>query len=307
MSHTTTTRTTTQRPLLTSALTLAALAALTFPAAAQDGFAGQYELEGRYSNRRNTQVDLKVTQDGNRFRVERTAKFTSRRYSSLPAFTWSSSETQRSGSLLIVRYELGPDADGMVSRLSPSSSDTAILSRLSEGNVFRAIYVLSSDKRSLREVLYNTTRSGDEDWWRWIKTEGQRKAAPGPGVTAAQAAQKAEDYVRNWYLEDLREGYERDLVGASASERARLIANWNEDKQSGLDTWEGDDFFEGFVDEDYADGSPYRDSHGRVVPRDDLLVITASMFTNRAGIGLSKVFVFDGRTGEYLDESDIRD
>lgn len=295
---------TTLRPSL---LTLAALAAFALPAAAQDGFAGQYELEGRYSNRRNTKVDLKITQDGSRFRVERTAKFTSRRYSSVPAFTWSSSETRRSGSLLIVRYELGPDSDGMISRLSPSSSDAAILSRLSEGNVFRAIYVLSRDKSSLREVLYNTTRSGDEDWWRWIKTDGKRKAAPSPGVTAAQAHQKAEDYVRSWYLEDLKEGYENDLVGASASERADIMARWTEDKQHGLDLWEGDDFFEGFVDDDYADGNPYRDAHGRVVPRDKLLVITASMFTNRAGIGLSKVFVFDGRTGEYLDESDIRD
>jgi hypothetical protein len=290
----------------------ALLLAFALPALAQDDFTGQFELEGKYSNRRATAVDLKITETlPQRFVVSRTAKFTSRRYRKQPAFTWNSSETRRQGSLLFVRYEIGPDAAGIIDRLQPGSSDRAILGALAEGNVFRAIYILSSDKKSLKEVLYNTTRSGSDAWWRWAKTGGDRKTPPAkPKLTSAGLDRAVTKHIKEWYLEMVDEAYEDDLADAStAAERKAVLESREIDREfdNTVELFLGDDTWEEYINEDYEDGNPFRDEFGRDIKREDVMVYGVSFAPEFAGIGLSKVFVFHRQTGELLDESDIMD
>jgi hypothetical protein len=73
------------------------------------------------------------------------------------------------------------------------------------------------------------------------------------------------------------------------------------------DLSEGDDLWTEEVDERYSNGDGYRDATGAVVPRAKVRIYSLSFMPEHAGIGLSKAFVFDGRTGAVLDEGDIQD
>ncbi|MGE0709973.1 MAG: hypothetical protein AB7N76_25580 [Planctomycetota bacterium] len=281
-------------------------------AAAQD-LPGQYDLGARYSNQRRASVQLDIKESAGRYRVTRTSRYTSAKYKGLPAFTWTSSEAKRNGRLLVVRYETGSDQDldGIASHLTPSSSSAQVLQALAAGNVFRAVYVLSSDGKSLRETVYNTTRQGDQSFWRWIQSSGKKQAAPtGPGLSDAAFAEATRDSIEAWYRDYIEEGYADELASAAtAAERQRL----EDRKQADLDfdsaaeIMDGDDYWDDEIDDQYSNGQKYRDDFGQEIPRKDVVVKALSFFPELAGIGLSKVFVFHRVTGKLLDEGDVQD
>lgn len=292
--------------------------ALSIPSlASADTLAGTYELTGRYNNRRGTAVSLRVESAGwNKYRVIRKGKFTSRTYRHLPEFTWNSEIGQQHGNLLIVRYSLGAStSSGIAGGLSSNPSDSAMLRALAQGNELRAIYKFSADRSEIREVMLNTTRRGDQSWWRSIKTNGNAvvegfRPANAPGrISQAEFNRKVEEHLRQWYQDYLRDGYEDDIANAdTAAERERLRRWWDEDKADdpAADA-EGDEVWEDHVEYQYDDGQPYRDANDAKVPYDDVVVVGMSFFSNLAGIGLSKTFVFDRHTGEVLEEGDIQD
>lgn len=292
--------------------------ALSIPSlASADSLAGTYEMTGRYNNRRATAVSVRVESAGwNKYRVVRKGKFTSRTYRHLPEFTWNSAIGEQHGNLLIVRYTLeGATSAGIAGSLSANPSDSAMLRALDQGNELRAIYKFSTDRSQIREVVLNTTRRGDQSWWRSIKANGSSvvegfRPTTAPGrLSQAEFNRKTEEYMRQWYQNYLKEGYEDQIANASdAAERDRLRRYWDEDKADdpAADA-EGDELWEDHVEWQYDNDEPYRDANDAKVPHEDVVVVGFSFFTNLAGIGLSKTFVFDRHTGELLEEGDIQD
>lgn len=301
------------------ALPLAALAvALAIPSlASADDLVGNYTLSARYSNRRAAALKVRVEAAGyHKYRVERRSRFTSNRYRHLPEQVWTSETGELHGNLLVVRYSLdGASSSGIVGRLSANPSDAAMLAALQNGNVIRAIYKFSADRSEIREVAYNTTRNGDQDFWSWIKSSGNavgetfRPSNASGRLSQADFNKATDDYIRAWYQDYLREGYAAELASASsAAERARIQANWDADKaEDPTEMVEGSELWDDSVDESYDTKDYYRDAQGRAIPREDVIAYEFSFFTNLAGIGLSKTLIFDRHTGELLEEGDIQD
>lgn len=293
------------------ALGLAVALLLPSVASAQDGFQGQFALEGRYSNRRATSATLTIRGSNTALEVERVGRFTSGPDASRPAFTWKSQSTRKvSARVLRVTYRLGPQGglNGAVAALGADASDEALAAALSGENVLEAVYVLSADKRALREVIVNTTRLGDQARWTRCTTAGRRVASTPTGtITAAELRRRVDAELERWYREYTEETYAELIAGADASERADLLRQRDDDLRDGCEVYVGDDLFEEGIDERYADGDPYRTPDGREVPRASVKVFGVSMFPAHAGIGLTKSFAFDARTGAVLDEGDIQD
>lgn len=280
-------------------------------ACAQDGFPGRFALEGRDSNRRTISATLTISGSNHALEVERVGRFTGGPDAARPAFTWKSQTTRQvSARVLRVTYRLGPQGglNGAVSALGADASDEALAAALAGENVLEAVYVLSADGRSLREIVVNTTRLGDQARWRRCTTSGRRlAAAPVVTIPAAELRRRVEAELNRWYREYTQETYAELIQSASASERLTLLAQRDEDLRDGCEVLEGDDVFEESVDERYANGDPYRTPDGRAVPRASVKVFVVSMFPAHAGIGLSKSFAFDARTGALLDEGDLQD
>lgn len=298
----------------------AGLLALLLPttALAQDQFPGQFDLKGKYNNRRATSVELKIRKlPGSGVVVTRTAKFTSRRHRSKPVFIWRSSRVDIHERRMTVTFKLeqdvgpnGATAGGIIDGLDPDTATNArVLDLLSKTNTFKAVYFLSKDRKQIREIVLNSTRLGDQSWWRWVTTSGKRKVAPTPGeLSEAKFLEKAHKAILEWYVADIEETYESLLADADdEAEKKELL----EDKKTDLDTdmveFMDDEYFSEWVDDRYEDENPYLDAHGKAIPRAKVRVIALSMYPEYAGIGLSKTFVFDSRTGEIIDEGDIQD
>lgn len=128
-------------------------------------------------------------------------------------------------------------------------------------------------------------------------------------VSREEYSSKMESTLKDWYTEYITEGYDYELSGnLTGAERRSLI----EDRQNDLDSFsldyiEGDEIFSDYIYDRYDSGEPYLDDNGLPIPQDELDIINFSFFTDLAGIGLSKTFVFDRRTGDVVDEGDIND
>jgi hypothetical protein len=285
---------------------------------AQDGFPGQYDLEGRYSNRRVTKAQLKVTKSPDGWvRVERTGKFTSNRFRHLPEFTWTSSSVDINDRLMRVTYVVHVPgtvgAAGLSANLDPDSADRAdVVSALTKTNTFSAVYFISADKKSLTEYVVNTTRLGDQRNWLWINTSGDRVVASNPNLSYADYEKARNKALQDWYTDWVTEAYVDDLAdpNLTADERRKLEEQRDEDLDFDMvEIMFGHWWFDEDIEERYGpyNPDPFLDANGQVIPKSALEVIDLSMFPNFAGIGLSKAFVFDTRTGEILDEGDIQD
>jgi len=303
---------------------LLGLCLLPAAALAQDGFYGHFETEGRHA-RRNTSVKLSITNDGGNTTVERVGKFTSRRYRDLPEFTWTAQDVRFRDRAMIVTYRIKvadtPEgfAEGLVANLDP---DTATIddveSIMARTNVFSGVYFLSQDKKTIRELLVNTTRLGGERWYT-IQTKGDRQAnPPAPGeLTDAQLLEKAHGIMRDWYLEDVRDHYDREIAEAendaslSATERAARLKSLREaraiDEDFSNTEFVDDDYFLENIQYSYENDEPFRDAYGAIIPFEKVKVIALSMYPEYAGIGLSKTWAFDSRTGAVLEEGDVQD
>ncbi len=115
--------------------------------------------------------------------------------------------------------------------------------------------------------------------------------------------------LKDFYTSFIKEGYADKIADASsASERAEIRESMKVDLDAfDPDYIEGDEIMSDYIFDRYADNEPYLDRFGVPVPEEKIDVINFSFFTDLAGIGLSKTFVFDRRTGEVLDEGDIND
>lgn len=293
-----------------SGLALALL--LPSVALAQDSFQGRYALEGRYSNRKATSATVTISGSSGALKVERVGRFTSGPDAARPPFTWKSTSTRVvSARVLRATFRLGPTngLDGAVAALGADASDDALAGALAGENVLEAVYVLSSDKRSLREVIVNTTRLGDQARWTRCTTSGRRLASTPVGpISAAELRRRVDAELRRWHREYTEETYADLLASASAAERPDLLRQRDEDLRfEDNEVIAGDDVFEEQIDERYDDGDPYRAPDGQAVPRASVKVYVLSMFPAHAGIGLSKTFAFDARSGALLDEGELQD
>jgi hypothetical protein len=278
-------------------------------------FAGKYDLSGRYSTRRSTASELQVRQVDRGYVVLRKGRFTSNRFRHLPQFTWSSADVQISGRVMQVVYtgegRSEYESRGLVAGLDPdrASLDDVAAAYAPQRNVFRAVYFLSADGQSLREIVINTTRLGDAGWWRTVSTSGQRQAAPPPPSTlsAAEFRRVSRDAMDEWYSEWIEDYYTDALADATTdAERDELRADRDTDRDLSNNEVMEDEYFEEYVDDRYP-GRPYLDEHGQEIPRAAIEVLMLSMAPEFAGIGLSKTFAFDKRTGEIVDEGDLQD
>jgi hypothetical protein len=155
-------------------------------------FLGTYELDGKYSNQRQTKVmklEVLKTESG-ALRVSRHAKFSARRWRNVPSFTWVG-EGRVEGGVLKVTYRVNPDgtaggtgtglADVITNPGTPGTpanpNDPA-----ATGNVFEATYTLSEEGRVVSEALTNTTRRAPDDWWTGVTAKGPRLSSPVPDV-----------------------------------------------------------------------------------------------------------------------------
>jgi hypothetical protein len=289
---------------------------------AQDAFPGRYELTGKYSNRRATKVELTIRKvPGAGTIVSRTGSFTSRRHRDTPPVHWTSANTRTSdsGRVLLVSYTAGPDVDvsGMINSMDPDRvTRDDVVAAMTQTNVFKGLYFLSADGQSIREVVTNTTRLGSDRWWRWCGTEGDRLAAAPISTLSRSEYEDARDgTIKDWYLDDTREYYDNELSDPNLTaderrdlEESRAIdMDFSNNEIMNEDWWFEDEIEDRYYGSDPANHDPFLDADGRAIPKDALEAVTLSMYPEHAGIGLSKAFLFDTRTGELIDEGDVMD
>lgn len=289
-------------------VTLCALALLAPLARAQE-FPGRFSIAGKDSASRDVSATVKITASGSTLSVEREGRVQT---GSGPVnLRWRSSSARKvSARVLRVTYRVAvPGAAGLVATLDPETATAeATLAALERENVLEAVYFLSADGRTLREVISNTTRFAPERW-RSLEARGQRVTTTVTPISAAELQARVERHVKDWYTRYTNTTYVALTADATtAAERARLAAARTRDLDFAetCELTQGDDDWEGYVDDHYTSGG-YRDANGAVVPRTSVRIYSLSFMPEHAGIGLSKAFVFDGRTGALLDEGDIQD
>lgn len=294
----------------TLTLLLGAAALLPTSALAQE-FAGNFQLAGSYSTGKKTQVELTIRPSGSGFAIRRQAKLLSAGGAVTGTQEWTCAAARRvSPQVLRATYRIEPQGglNAILGGLSPGASDADLAAALEKTNVYEALYVLGSDQKSLREVVVNTTRLNGERWRQLIANGKRQEAAPAGPLSAAALKAKVEAALKDWYTDWTKETYESLLAEAEPSQRAALIAQRDQDLDfSNNDVIAGDDFFEEQVDERYDSGDGYLRADGSKVERQDVKVYCLSMFPEHAGIGLSKCFAFDARTGELLEEGELVD
>lgn len=289
----------------------AALCALALfaPLARAQEFPGRFSIAGKDSLSRDVSATVRITASGSALAVDREGKVQTA--SGPVAVRWRSSSARlASPRVLRVTYKVAiPGAAGLVANLDPETATAeATLAALERENVLDAVYFLSADGRTLREVVLNTTRFAPERW-RSLEARGQRVTTAVTPVSAAELQARVERHVRDWYTRYTNTTYVSLTAAATtAAERARLAAARTRDLDftETCELTQGDDTWEGYVDDHYTAGG-YRDANGAVVPRTAVKIYSLSFMPEHAGIGLSKAFVFDGRTGALLDEGDIQD
>ena len=288
---------------------LCALALLAPLAHAQE-FPGRFSITGKDSLSRDVSATVRITASGSALSVDREGKVQTA--SGPVALRWRSSSARlASPRVLRVTYKVAvPGAAGLVTSLDPETATAAAtLAVLERENVLEAVYFLSADGRTLREVISNTTRFGPERW-RSLEARGQRVTTAVTAITAAELQARVERHVRDWYTRYTNTTYVSLTAAATtAAERARLAAARTRDLDfaATCELTEGDDDWSERTDDLYAAGNGYRDANGAVVPRAKVRIFALSFMPEHAGIGLSKAFVFDGRTGAVLEEGDVQD
>ena len=194
---------------------------------AQD-FSGDYVLEGRYSTRRATEVHVEIAEDDGDFTITRTGRFTGWRFRDVPAFTWTTSETNLDGRFLTAHYVLDADGEsrGFTDVISPDHFDRDRTATATRNDYhFVATYILSPSGDTIREFMVNRTRRGDHDWWFWSHVNGPRNTP-----SAASADDLAAELERLsdglWYVSESDAEFTpliyRGAAGADLDEVKRL-------------------------------------------------------------------------------------
>jgi hypothetical protein len=113
-------------------------------------------------------------------------------------------------------------------------------------------------------------------------------------------------YIKEFITEWMEEGYE-DAIASEPHREQELRDEWASDLQYLSWEIEPNDYWIDMVYDRYASGDPYLDKLGRPVPEDQVEVFDAAWGSDLAGIILSVPLIMDRRTGEVLDQGDIRD
>jgi hypothetical protein len=187
----------TLRYALTAGLLVAALSPLAHaqPVAPPSGtpsasgaFAGEWEFEGNYSNRRRTEGTLTCEQQPTGWRVERTGWFTSQQYRGLPPFTWESTAVVEGTDTLHVMFRVALPTSGAAGALASAGAPSTV----DPANVLVATYSLSGS--GVIERVVNLTRRGPEAWWRSLDAYAARTSAPASALAPfVRAAERASD------------------------------------------------------------------------------------------------------------------
>ena len=148
-----------------------------------------------------------------------------------------------------------------------------------------------------------------ESRWRQLNASGKRVVAtPSGPITAAELRRRVDRELARWHREYTTEVYKGLLADAAPAERPALEAKRALDLDfASNEVIVGDDQWEDDIYEAYTNDDPYHRADGSLVLRTDAKVYVLSMFPEHAGIGLSKTFVFDARTGQLLDQGDVTD
>jgi hypothetical protein len=163
----------------------------------------------------------------------------------------------------------------------------------------RAFALNALNKANIKVIDYATFAAKAHD-------AGVTGPAPA-GLSAAEFSAKVHETFDDWYKEDINGYYDYELSNATTpDERARIEEDRRVDLDNGIDVQEvarGD--YGWFTDN--IDDLDYTDRFGVPIPNEHLVEYSGSFFPEYAGIGLGVYLLFDRRTGEHLDTSDIVD
>lgn len=137
-----------------------ALACAATASAQSSVLPGDYDLRGTYADGRTTKVDLEVElQPSGQLEVTRKAKRAGEK------LEWTGVGSSN-GTQFQVEYRVAVASAGAAGRVSGASSGPE--------HVFRAVYVISADGRTISEDLRNATQIAPEDGWSSVTTAGTR-------------------------------------------------------------------------------------------------------------------------------------
>lgn len=181
---------------------------------------GTYDLSGR-QGRRSSEAEVKIRAQSGKLLIERTGRFTSRTFSSQPAFRWSAEVKTTSATTFYALYTVGVTggASGAVGGASAQPP-----------NVFMARYTVSSDGAQLSERITNLTRRGDQRFWQTANLRGAKRPLPPASDLAAKAKSQSDDLVEflfyfytsiaDYYSPGDEDDYDRDYRAAKRDFRA---------------------------------------------------------------------------------------
>lgn len=133
---------------------------------------------------------------------------------------------------------------------------------------------------------------------------------PAPDPISGDAFTAAmETTIHEWYNDWIRSAYDDEISYAETpEERAEINAAMRTDLENfSLELDAPNESTADWISDRYASDDPYLDQSGVPVPEDALEITTFYFSPDCAGIGLSKDWVFDRRTGEHLDDFDVND
>jgi hypothetical protein len=135
-------------------------------------------------------------------------------------------------------------------------------------------------------------------------------AGPTDHLPAAEYDAKVEAVAKDYWASFL-EGWQDEIDNATdPARKAELKEKWDTELADfGMnelmeDEYKKDDIK---VEYDYDDGFRYHDRFGVEIPFESLDFVSFSFYSDLAGIGLSKSWVFDKRTGEVVEEGPLMD
>jgi hypothetical protein len=132
--------------------------------------------------------------------------------------------------------------------------------------------------------------------------------SPVTPVTPAEAQQVRNTTIHGWISDWMRDAYEDEIADADDPARRTELQGELQTELDNVD-WELEDadWYEEWVDDQYAAGRPFRDAQGRNIPRDALEIYDVAWGSDIAGIILGIPMAFDSRTGELVDLGEMHD
>jgi hypothetical protein len=204
-----------------------------------------------------------------------------------------------------VIYRVEPDdleASGLIAKLAQERPLRETLTAVQLEYV--GLYRLQPDGFTLVEVIAKSKDSRDGGaCWRHARTTGPRQLSDEQFSELTLRA--AQTWHRDWKWTAYREGY-RNTSLINIPELMRLVSDDETPFRDALRTVEADAKAKDLIDDRYANSSPYLDRVGRPVPREHVVALRYTFAARTKWYKVTKVFVFDRRTGDVLEDPPAR-